>query len=62
MFTKAKESGLKVALHLCEVEGKASEAEVLMQLPPDRIGHGTFIHRESDSLTKKVLHSRVPLG
>ena len=62
IFKKAKESGLKTSLHLSEVEGKTKEAEVMMQLPPDRIGHGTFIDCESDVLTKQVLQSKIPIG
>uniref|UniRef100_A0A671SR43 Adenosine deaminase-like n=1 Tax=Sinocyclocheilus anshuiensis TaxID=1608454 RepID=A0A671SR43_9TELE len=56
---KAKNCGLKLALHLSEVR-----SELLLNLPPDRIGHGTFLHPEvggSDSLVDKVCKQNIPI-
>lgn len=41
------------------------ETDLLLDLPPDRIGHGTFLHPEmggSESLVQKVLKHNIPLG
>ncbi|KAI2648344.1 Adenosine deaminase-like protein [Labeo rohita] len=40
------------------------ETELLLNLPPDRIGHGTFLHPEvggSDSLVEKVCKQNIPI-
>ncbi|KAJ8407810.1 hypothetical protein AAFF_G00268540 [Aldrovandia affinis] len=61
---KAKNCGLKLALHLSEVPSQKEESELLLTLPPDRIGHGTFLHPEvggSKSLVDKVRERNVPL-
>uniref|UniRef100_A0A8C2J450 Adenosine deaminase-like n=1 Tax=Cyprinus carpio TaxID=7962 RepID=A0A8C2J450_CYPCA len=44
---KAKNCGLKLVLHLSEVSSQRDESELLLNLPPDRIGHRTFLHPES---------------
>lgn len=41
------------------------ETDLLLDLPPDRIGHGTFLHPQvggSESLVQKVLKHNIPLG
>ncbi|KAG9341932.1 hypothetical protein JZ751_018249 [Albula glossodonta] len=61
---KAKNSGLRLALHLSEVQSQKEESELLLELPPDRIGHGTFLHPEvggSKSLVDKVRERTIPL-
>ncbi|KAG1933182.1 adenosine deaminase-like protein [Pimephales promelas] len=61
---KAKNCGLKLALHLSEVPSQRDESELLLNLPPDRIGHGTFLHPEvggSDSLVEKVCKQNIPI-
>ncbi|KAG5839332.1 hypothetical protein ANANG_G00203900 [Anguilla anguilla] len=61
---KAKNCGLKLALHLSEVPSQKEESELLLTLPPDRIGHGTFLHPEvggSQSLVDKVRERNIPL-
>ncbi|TRY56103.1 hypothetical protein DNTS_015235 [Danionella cerebrum] len=61
---KAKNCGLKLALHLSEVPSQRDESELLLNLPPDRIGHGTFLHPEvggSDSLVDKVCKQNIPI-
>ncbi|KAM6926758.1 N6-Methyl-AMP deaminase isoform 2-T2 [Lycodopsis pacificus] len=57
---RAKNCGLKLSLHLSELE----ESDLLLNLPPDRIGHGTFLHPEvggSQSLVDKVVTNNIPL-
>ncbi|XP_021461143.2 adenosine deaminase-like protein isoform X1 [Oncorhynchus mykiss] len=61
---KAKNCGLKLSLHLSEVPSQADESELLLNIPPDRIGHGTFLHPEvggSQSLVDKVRKHNTPL-
>ncbi|CAB1313333.1 unnamed protein product [Coregonus sp. 'balchen'] len=44
--------------------GLADESELLLNIPPDRIGHGTFLHPEvggSQSLVDKVRKHNTPL-
>lgn len=61
---RAKNSGLKLSLHLSEVPSQREETDFLLNLPPDRIGHGTFLHPEvggSQNLVDKVLKNNIPL-
>ncbi|KAG7523040.1 adenosine deaminase [Solea senegalensis] len=61
---RARNCGLKLSLHLSEVQSQLEESELLLNLPPDRIGHGTFLHPEvggSQSLVDKVLKNNIPL-
>ncbi|KAL4658771.1 adenosine deaminase-like protein isoform X1 [Arapaima gigas] len=61
---KARNCGLKLALHMSEVLSQKEESELLLTLPPDRIGHGTFLHPEvggSMSLVHKVRQQNIPL-
>ncbi|XP_070762947.1 N6-Methyl-AMP deaminase isoform X1 [Enoplosus armatus] len=61
---RAKNCGLKLSLHLSEVPSQLEESDLLLNLPPDRIGHGTFLHPEvggSQSLVDKVVKNKVPL-
>ncbi|KAM4618694.1 N6-Methyl-AMP deaminase [Polymixia lowei] len=61
---RAKNGGLKLALHLSEVQSQLEESELLLDLPPDRIGHGTFLHPEvggSQSLVDKVVKNNIPM-
>ncbi|XP_075883494.1 N6-Methyl-AMP deaminase [Nelusetta ayraudi] len=60
----AKNCGLKLSLHLSEVLSQLEETDLLLDLPPDRIGHGTFLHPEvggSEDLVQKVLKNNIPL-
>lgn len=48
-----------------QVPSQRDESELLLNLPPDRIGHGTFLHPEvggSDSLVEKVCKQNIPIG
>ncbi|XP_067090147.1 adenosine deaminase-like protein [Osmerus mordax] len=61
---KAKHSGLKLALHMSEVPSQMEESDLLLNIPPHRIGHGTFLHPEmggSQSLVDKVQKNNIPL-
>ncbi|XP_029553162.1 N6-Methyl-AMP deaminase isoform X2 [Salmo trutta] len=61
---KAKNCGLKLSLHLSEVPSQADESELLLNIPPDRIGHGTYLHPEvggSQSLVDTVRKHNTPL-
>ncbi|KAK7877526.1 hypothetical protein WMY93_031772 [Mugilogobius chulae] len=61
---RAKNSGLKLSLHLSEVPSQHDETDLLLNIPPDRIGHGTFLHPEmggSQGLVDKVVQKRIPL-
>ena len=56
----AKKTNLKVAVHLAEVDGRNNETKKLLQLPPDRIGHGTYLLNDK-SLWGEVLQKKIPL-
>ncbi|KAM3608873.1 uncharacterized protein V6R79_006032 [Siganus canaliculatus] len=61
---KARNCGLKLSLHLSEVPSQLEESDLLLNLPPDRIGHGTFLHPEvggSTGLVDKVVKNQIPL-
>lgn len=63
VFKEAKDSGLKLALHLCEVPA-LQETMDLLCLPPDRIGHGTCLHPEAggtQEFVDTVLTHKTPL-
>ncbi|CAH1790085.1 unnamed protein product [Owenia fusiformis] len=63
-FKCARSKGLKLALHLAEVLDQNAETESVLDLPPDRIGHGTFLHPEvggTESLVAKVKQHKTPL-
>ncbi|XP_062576458.1 adenosine deaminase-like protein [Saccostrea cucullata] len=63
VFREAQKSGLKLALHLCEIPAPEETMEMLT-LPPDRIGHGTFLHTEAggnQQFENTVLKNRTPL-
>lgn len=57
--------GLRKSLCVFQVPSQRDESELLLNLPPDRIGHGTFLHPEvggSDSLVEKVCKQNIPIG
>ncbi|XP_043934589.1 adenosine deaminase-like protein isoform X2 [Protopterus annectens] len=61
---EAKNAGLKLALHLAEITGQEDETRDFLSIPPDRIGHGTFLHAEvggSQELENIVRHLQIPL-
>uniref|UniRef100_A0ABK0M726 Adenosine deaminase-like n=1 Tax=Rattus norvegicus TaxID=10116 RepID=A0ABK0M726_RAT len=61
---EAKKAGLKLALHLAEIPNKEKETQMLLDLLPDRIGHGTFLNTpEAGSVDQVnfVRQHRIPL-
>ncbi|KAJ8029819.1 Adenosine deaminase-like protein [Holothuria leucospilota] len=64
LLSKARNSGLKLALHLAEIKDRSEESLMLLQVPPDRIGHGTFIHPSSGGnkeMEDLVTRLKIPL-
>ncbi|XP_060116056.1 adenosine deaminase-like protein [Heteronotia binoei] len=60
----AKNAGLKLAVHLSEIPGQDEETQLLLRLPPDRIGHGTFLRSSSaasEDIVQLIRSKRVPL-
>ncbi|GIY39247.1 adenosine deaminase-like protein [Caerostris darwini] len=60
----AKKSGLKLAVHISEVPGNFEEVEALLNLKPDRLGHGTYLHPQKGGSAKNfnLLKSlKIPL-
>ena len=50
---------------LPQVKGLNTETGAMLALPPDRIGHGTFLHPESggtEKLVDAVRKSHIPIG
>ncbi|KAF6128553.1 adenosine deaminase like [Phyllostomus discolor] len=61
---EAKKAGLKLALHLSEIPNPQKETQVLLDLLPDRIGHGTFLNNSeggSLDLVDFVRQHQIPL-
>ncbi|XP_064148136.1 adenosine deaminase-like protein isoform X5 [Loxodonta africana] len=61
---EAKKAGLKLALHLSEIPNQEKETQMLLDLLPDRIGHGTFLNSSeggSLDLVDFVRRRRIPL-
>ncbi|XP_040198727.1 adenosine deaminase-like protein [Rana temporaria] len=59
-LTEAKNSGLKLALHLSEIPTQREETELLLTIPPDRIGHGTFLCN-SPGAVEMVKEKNIPI-
>ncbi|XP_070541995.1 N6-Methyl-AMP deaminase-like isoform X2 [Ptychodera flava] len=60
---KARDAGLKVAVHLAEVP-KMPDDEALIRLQPDRAGHLTFLHPDvggNQHLVSLVQEYQIPL-
>ncbi|KFQ42395.1 Adenosine deaminase-like, partial [Nestor notabilis] len=59
---EAKKAGLKLALHLSEIPNQKEETKILLGLPPDRIGHGTFLNSaDSEELVLLVRQNQIPI-
>lgn len=61
---EAKKAGLKLALHLSEIPNQKQETQVLLDLLPDRIGHGTFLSSSEEGsldLVNFVRQHQIPL-
>ncbi|XP_025077918.1 adenosine deaminase-like protein [Pomacea canaliculata] len=66
VFKSAKEKGLKISCHLAELAMYEETLAVLRQSPPDRIGHGTFLHRYDpgqgyEEIEDTVISKRIPI-
>ncbi|XP_078693748.1 N6-Methyl-AMP deaminase-like [Branchiostoma floridae x Branchiostoma belcheri] len=61
VLKEAQNCGLKLALHIAEIsqQAVAPETSALLSLPPDRVGHGTFIHHNQD-LAAVVADRKMP--
>ncbi|XP_048174031.1 adenosine deaminase-like protein [Corvus hawaiiensis] len=63
-LSEAKNAGLKLALHLSEVPNQEEETKILLGLPPDRIGHGTFLNSAapgSEEIVSLVQQNHIPI-
>ncbi|XP_056355497.1 adenosine deaminase-like protein isoform X2 [Oenanthe melanoleuca] len=63
-LSEAKKAGLKLALHLSEIPNQEEETRILLGLPPDRIGHGTFLNSTaagSEEIVSLVQQNRIPI-
>ncbi|KAM4832996.1 N6-Methyl-AMP deaminase isoform X4 [Urocitellus parryii] len=61
---EAKKAGLKLALHLSEIPNQNKETQMLLDLLPDRIGHGTFLNSSEEgslNLVDFVRQHQIPL-
>ena len=56
----AKQSGLKLAIHLAEIPNRPEEDRLLLSVVPDRIGHATHLLSTEDSLAF-VLEHKIPI-
>lgn len=64
IFQRAKQAGLKLALHLAEIPAIDETLEILKIVPPDRIGHGTCLHSEAggnEELVDYVSKLNIPI-
>ncbi|XP_042660150.1 adenosine deaminase-like protein isoform X3 [Tyto alba] len=61
-LSEAKKAGLKLALHLSEIPNQEEETKILLGLPPDRIGHGTYLNSATAELcmTSNIKTQTVP--
>ncbi|KAI8921682.1 hypothetical protein BC831DRAFT_476145 [Entophlyctis helioformis] len=57
-FRKARDAGLKVTLHMAEVENTEQETLDMIDFGPDRIGHGTFL---LGALRSRVVDESIPI-
>lgn len=60
VLQRARDSGLKVSIHLAEVDDQLDEVEEFLAFLPDRIGHGTYLHTVNDFVEQVAKH-RIPL-
>lgn len=61
---EAKKAGLKLTLHLAEIPNKEKETQMLLNLLPERIGHGTFLNTSKTGSMDQVNFMRqhqIPL-
>lgn len=61
---EARKRGLKLALHVAEIPGQNEESAALLQLPPDRVGHGTYLLPKkggNDIIMKLLEEHKTPI-
>ncbi|XP_030832661.1 adenosine deaminase-like protein [Strongylocentrotus purpuratus] len=64
LLQRARNHGLKLAIHTAEHQGCNEESRILLGIPPDRIGHGTCLHPEAggdQDLVDTVVRSNIPI-
>ncbi|XP_072021993.1 N6-Methyl-AMP deaminase-like isoform X2 [Amphiura filiformis] len=64
LLQKARTAGLRLALHIAEIPDQEAESLALLNIPTDRIGHGTFLHPEvggSQGLVAATENHSIPL-
>ncbi|KAL4227779.1 hypothetical protein ACF0H5_013215 [Mactra antiquata] len=63
-FKEAQKHGLKLALHLAEIPAPNETLDVLKQVKPDRIGHGTCLQQDiggNKHIEQFVIDKKIPL-
>ncbi|KAF9031374.1 adenosine deaminase-like protein [Hymenopellis radicata] len=59
LFKEAKENGLSVTLHIAETSSNpSSETLKFLSIPPDRLGHATFLDADAQSIT---MEKNIPI-
>ncbi|KAI8911991.1 hypothetical protein DFJ77DRAFT_512012 [Powellomyces hirtus] len=57
-IVRAKAAGLKVTLHLAEIQNRDEENRSMLSVFPDRLGHATYM---SDDVRDKVYKDGIPI-
>ncbi|KAL1512746.1 hypothetical protein ABEB36_002286 [Hypothenemus hampei] len=63
LFEKARDNGLKTAIHCGEIKND-NEVMDILDFKPDRIGHGTCLHPDyggSEEIWQKYQHLKIPI-
>ncbi|TMS35659.1 hypothetical protein L596_003017 [Steinernema carpocapsae] len=61
LLQKVRAMGLKVTLHLAELNEYIDELDTFIDFKPDRIGHGTFIYSHAEnSIVERVASQKIP--
>ncbi|CAB3405341.1 unnamed protein product [Caenorhabditis bovis] len=60
ILEKARNAGLGVSVHLAEIEENSDEILDFLRFKPDRIGHGTFLHTNSE-FVRLMEQLKIPL-
>ncbi|KAG1658701.1 Adenosine deaminase-like protein [Nymphon striatum] len=60
ILKSAKEMGLKLSVHIAEND-QEYESSRLLSILPDRIGHGTYLHKFKPDVYNIVLQNKIPL-
>ncbi|KAI8807266.1 hypothetical protein BJ742DRAFT_318763 [Cladochytrium replicatum] len=57
-FDLAKRTGIKVTLHLGELDSMDEESRLMLSMDPDRLGHCTFIAKD---VRDQILEKKIPV-